>query len=389
VVVAGFWELELARGMPAQATSSTASLLQANPGLRTAVDGRALIGIYGVPFATDSSAQTTTDQFVGAFVAAHSAAFGVPNLVAELGRVKDTASGKYRVYTYKQKIEGLPVYGSVIKIPVLKGATEKIGFVRLRLVQPPAAALPADSLDAQAAINVVAGMPEYAQLTFDTPQKIILETPDQGLHRCWAFMGSDADNIEGYVFFVDTATGTLLKVESRAYDASVSGNVIGYTTPCCSADDPNDPASCPVLTPLEGIRVTANFEETFADASGDYEFTGLPDGVRTTIASALTGEWVTVVNAQGGNLAPVPPSYIFTSDPNPLLDRDFVFNAASPTCNPSFPDEFATAQVNAFVVTQQTHDWFRDLYGPSAIDQRLTATVNHPRGRLQRFLLEP
>lgn len=163
-------------------TPATQALLDANSGLRAMFEGQRLVAIYGVPFATDDDPQTTTDDFVTAFLSASGEALGVDNLVLVLDNKINISSDKFTVYAYIQELEDLPVHASVVKIPVLLGATEKIGYAGMHLTQPPGSPLPPDLVSSTAALDVVAQSAEYGHLTdFTTPERVDLR--GRGRHR--------------------------------------------------------------------------------------------------------------------------------------------------------------------------------------------------------------
>lgn len=158
-------------GAPLVPTGPTQSFLDAHPGARAMAHGESMIALYGVPFATDSDPGTTTDEFVGAFLTEHADALGVEGVTLALDNKINIRNDKFTVYTYLQKIEGLPVHGSVVKIPVLLGVTEKIGYIGTRLAYLPEDPLPGDVITASEAIAVVAGSAQYGHLTtFSIPK---------------------------------------------------------------------------------------------------------------------------------------------------------------------------------------------------------------------------
>ena len=120
-------------GAPHVPIPATQALLDANPGLRGMTHGEHLVALYGVPFATDSDPETTTDEFVEAFLAQHADALGVEGVTLVVKDKINIRNDKFTVYTYLQTIEGLPVHGSVVKIPVLLGEMERVGYVGMRL----------------------------------------------------------------------------------------------------------------------------------------------------------------------------------------------------------------------------------------------------------------
>ena len=127
---------------PTPPTLATRTFLEAHPGARAMIGGERLIALYGIPLAIDSDPGTNTDQFVDAFLSQHADALGVDDLVLALKGEITIRGGKFTVYTYAQRIEGLHVHASVVKIPVLLGETETISYVGMHLVQTPASPLP-------------------------------------------------------------------------------------------------------------------------------------------------------------------------------------------------------------------------------------------------------
>ncbi len=184
-------------------TVATQTLLDTHPGMRAMFDGERMIALYGVPFATDNDPQTTTDDFVDAFLAEHGDALGVDNVDLVLRDKLNIREDKFTVYTYTQNLEGLPVHATMVKIPVLLGGPERIGYIGIRLFQAPETPLPADVLTESEAIDVVAQSPGYGHLgSFTEPEKVIFHAWDEALHRVWRFAGHDND--ESYRFFVHT-----------------------------------------------------------------------------------------------------------------------------------------------------------------------------------------
>ena len=383
---------------------ATHALLEANPQVQGRVAEGRLVSLYGVPFELNPNpcpgpGCTSTDQFVSNFIAQDGNAFGVTGVDLELKSAIDTRGNKFRVYTYVQKIEGLPVHGSLVKIPVLRGNPEKISYVGIRLVPHPEGQLPGDNWTAQDAIDTVAGSAEYGHLT-NFPDAadvdhVIYEDSDQTLHRAWRFHGGDDD--EAYLFFVGTNSKDILDAQDQVFHATVSGTVEGYATPCfppdhgtypnvCPADNPDNEVTnpCPELTALGDIKVSIDIpdvevEPVYAREDGYYEFTDLPPDVLARVTTSLVGQWVTVnTKAEGeSNLLPDEPYWEgMTSNTLPATGVDFTFNPNEAACNP-WPREFDTAQVNVFLGVEATHDWFKDLQPNfSGIDANLGCSVN-------------
>ncbi len=380
-------------------TTATQALLDARPGSVVMLHGDRARAVYGVTLASDSDPVTTTDDFVSAFLAERADAFGVTGVQLALREKMNIRNDKFTVYTYTQRIEGLPVHNTLVRVPVLRGATERIGYVGMRLVPLPAAALPADVIDGAQGVAVVSQSATYGHLTtFGAPEKVIYEDTNRTVHRVWRFFGYDDD--EAYHFFVDTNTSQIVGTQDARLEGQISGNVTGFGTPCrppgdplhadccpidfpecsncCPADNPATAESCPQSFPMQGAQVSiVGGAQQFADANGGYLFTGLTDGQPVTIESRLIGEWVTVenevysgTNLQVSQVGVLPGSVV-----------NLTFNSTNPqTCatSPSArPSEFNTSQVNAFLAVQKTHDWFDALQSdPTPIDRNLLVQVN-------------
>lgn len=380
-----------------QPTSATQTLVDQNSGLLPLAQEDRMVALYGVPFAVDADPATDTDAFVAEFLLQNSDALGVDNVVLDLQGKINIRNDKFTIYTYTQKIENLPVHGSVVKIPVLLGPTEKIGYAGMRLVQLPENPLPPDVLSGAGAVAVAVSSPLYAHLTtYTQPDKVIFETEEGTLHRTWRFLGEDDD--EAYLFFVDTNSGEIVDVKNRVFEGNVSGTVTGYGTPCyapghptcpncCPADNPNNSESCPTEMDMRGVEVSiVGGDQTYAAESGDYGFEGLADGVPVTVQSRLIGQWVTVehVGSAGDALL------VSTAGTPPQTGVDLVFNTTdNPDCVPEGEEcsaEFCTAQVNAFLGVQGTHDWFKNLQPTAPIDLNLLTKVNSSSYYVQRHL---
>lgn len=123
----------------------------AHPGARAMLSGEEIVAYYGGP--TLNTASVATANFVDTFLQDNAASLAVDYNTLEFRDAVTIANGTRRVYTYRQRIEGLLVFGSVIKVVVGLGPPERIGYVGAHRVPAPTAALPADVLTAQAAVD--------------------------------------------------------------------------------------------------------------------------------------------------------------------------------------------------------------------------------------------
>jgi hypothetical protein len=222
---------------PLVPTQATQTFLENHVPARAVVAGDQLAAIYG-PTLAATAAETGTATFVEAFLADNRDAFGIGNTTMVPAGSVSIRNGEYEVYAYTQQIpsEGLPVHGSLIKVPVWIGPTEKrIAYVGLRVVPEPQEALPDDQMTETDAQNVVLATPDFAHLTNFTPaEKVIFEADDGTLHRTWRFTAYALG--QAFLFFIDTNSGGIAGVFNRVVDADVFGSVSGAATPGVGAD---------------------------------------------------------------------------------------------------------------------------------------------------------
>jgi hypothetical protein len=357
------------------------SLLDANPGLGVCLEGEKTVALFGRPFATDDDPQSSTDEFVAQFLQGQNIASAMGVEFQDLV-FKDKIvirNGEIAVYTYVQHIEGLPVHGSSLKIPVLLGATEKISHVGMRLAERPSAPLAADDPTVDPIVIVAQA---YPQITiFSQPEKVIYEQSHGNLHRAWRLMG--AGDTESYRFFVDTNTSEIVGVENLVLDVDVSGTVSGYHRTCCPEGSPGYPDCCssetpPVVSPLEGVVVSALsqhdqecprdpvgiVDQQYTAADGEYGPLSVdPNG---GVATRLLGQWVNVIDC---DTVPFPCDVLVrqctTSRVNVLIDEPAGITKCQQAGETVIlvlndpPMPLGTDQVTLFKVVTQTHDWFR------------------------------
>jgi hypothetical protein len=122
-------------------SEATQAFLDERPNVVGLVQGERMVAFFHAPLEANVTAMAP-DVFVESFVQNNKSAFGVndPTLVFKEKHVID--NGRFTVYTYTQEIEGLPVFGSVLKIPFFPTATERIAAANFNLTQPPRSGRP-------------------------------------------------------------------------------------------------------------------------------------------------------------------------------------------------------------------------------------------------------
>ncbi len=390
-------------------TEATRTMLDETPGLTALVQDQRVVAMYGVPCETNDG--TNLDQFVADFVTNTGDGFGVDGVVLALKDKITIRNGGLTVYTYYQTIDGLPVDGSVLKIPVILDQVNQvadiIAYAGIRLTAVPNPSLPAGTVTAAQAVDTVANSPDFPDITNlpdpldpnTPPDEVIFEAPDGTMHRVWRFDGwGDGGSFR---FYVDTTTGDIVFAQSLLveFGPTVSGTVKGLSTPCCDA------AGTPTEVALPGVEVNVEFElvcpaGSFPPASpdgttnaseapnpGQYTFPNV-DPLPARVTSLLRSRLVDVLDcstpsspnffadalgcladAEANTLprlqecAAVPTGHI------PSTSVDLTFNG--------IPDPLITSQINVFVAVHQTNDWFAQLQSNfDTIDQPISAIVN-------------
>ena len=220
------------------------------PCRRGAIASRRLAALYG-DLATRESSHQSTDAFVDAFVAANKDAFGVDDVALDLIDIVPIRNGDFKSYSFRQLMEGLPVAHGVVNILVQLGSPDTIAHVGMSLVQPPIGGFPTETLDAEAAVSSVMNHEAWDYLdTFDpytAAEHVVLETPDMKVYRTWQFNGWDED--ESYRFYVDAASGDVVKVRSDIFAYSGKVKVKGKVEVCCHPGRADWPACCQTSSP--------------------------------------------------------------------------------------------------------------------------------------------
>jgi len=149
--------------------------------------------------------------------------------------------------------------------------------------------------------------------------------------------------------------GEIVAALHQIISHTATGSVTGYGTPGLSSDNPDNPNSCPTPLAMPGVQVRvtdgAQNAQTYANGDGVYELFDSEN--EFSVESSLVGEWCTINNQAGDDL------HVYGLSTLSSPDVDLVFNEAADQCFLQDQQQFATAQVNAFVHVQRTHDWFR------------------------------
>lgn len=372
-----------------------------HPTWKAMYEGRRLVALFGgTGIAKDAR---TAEQFVLDFPNDNKAAFGVAatNSTFEHKETRVLNSGK-KVYTFAQKINGLPVHGSTVRVVANDAGT--VIYVGLKTVPSPyPAGFPANQFTEQQAKQVILDSPAYDGIdTFTTGQEVVVEDTHESLHKVWRFGGWGGG--QSYQFFVDTNSGQIVEVIDGFFDVDVSGQIKGKTTTNLDVYNGSNLASQAAGLPGILVRSATQCDSTSSVASeyacpdptdnppsctdGSYAMSGVSD--QHFIAMALDGRWAKVrscecqVAGSGVNELVVCVNHAINDQCAVWRQCGDVPNQStwvySPSFDPSTSTEFRVAQVNAFVTIEKAHGWFSDLLTAplTGINIPLSVGVNAP-----------
>ena len=181
---------------------------------------------------------------------------------------------------------------------------------------------------------------------------------------------SSRDRFRVLTFFVDAANGELIHTRSEVSYAEVTGTVTGLMTPGGLPDSDANPT---VSAPLAGLEVTSGTETVHTDADGAYSI-DLPE-IPLDVETELVGEWVRVQVS-------VEPPELLSAMLIPPATVNFAFNEAD--------DEYKTAQVNAYVHTHETHEFYAERAPDfEDIDIQIDANTNIGFACVGGFIADP
>ncbi|MBL9030756.1 MAG: hypothetical protein JNM80_03500 [Phycisphaerae bacterium] len=368
------WLPAVAQAQPRDPAEAIMQLQSLYPGVRASVHDQRTRLLFGVPMTPGEA----PDLAANAFLDAHRDALGVGEFALVRRWAAGVREGRLTVIGYTQRIEGVPVEGSLLRIAVLKGEGGqpcRVAMVAARLAaRPPAEPI---AVTAAGAATLALAQQGYANLELvGEPEFVVLPAERQGetfRPDAWAWKvpvrfgeGGEGSARLPRSFFISATSGSLLKVRDEfAHAASaprdseaphaalvtdVAGTVRAYATPTNML--PHRPGNPPSLTPIANLRVAAvdneaaEEYETQTDADGDYTMS-IPSSGDVDVETRLgpTNAWGSVrwfvVDCAG--------DYVPPTTPTALGD---VQNTTSPgTADFDFGDEgeYETAAANAAV----------------------------------------
>jgi len=336
-----------------QALTPIERLQAAYPGVRTHTDAGRMLYVYGKPMTIGPTAQAAVD----AFLAQYMGVFGIA--AADLTQTSDfdMSGGKFTGFWFKQSIDGVPVeYGNgriLVLNPRNAGESYRVVYVAGTFAERPEGGFAVDTVNAAGATTKAQQF--HDMQTWGEPTLVIHQGDGQwqDARRAWKVQGTTtAVGIvtDRHTLFIDAATGELLRDRDEIMHVDHTGTVRGFATSGVWADSATNP---PVLTTIPDMRVTrTGGNSAFTNGSGVFQipFSGTSTGTLTTNVSS--GRWVNVnpvgLTEQSASVSNTPGT------------------AATLTLNAT-PSGATTAQINAFIHTQLSRDYFRTRTGPTGL----------------------
>jgi hypothetical protein len=325
------------------------ALQQVYPGARVHMDQGRVRVIYGVPMTWAG----TPDAAAAQFLQFHGRAFGAGPLTLREAWSTPVQNGRFTAYAYNQDIDGMPVEYGNARILVLNGAVPRVVYAAGTLAAKPAGGWPLATVNGPQALQMVQSMEAYGGLpVYTTPMAAVWQSEGTTTkaHRAWKFQGyiPGIGGNKSLTFFVDMATGDLLEARNEVLETDVTGTVRGWATP---GNNPDFAGNAPVLTPMPEIQMSIQGgSNAFSERDGDFTIPN-PGTSAVTVTSNLSGgRWVNVNPTGATELSLNLPGVVPPGNINPQYNTP----QPTPTNSPN------TAQVNAFVHTNNIHNYYKD-----------------------------
>jgi hypothetical protein len=330
-------------------SSAGQALERAFPGVRFHEEQGRLTSIYGVPMTSGATAVEAATTWINQY----GAAFGCGNLELTESWSCPIQNDRFTVFTYQQYLSGIPVEYGMLKVLVLNGATPRVVYAAGTLAAPPQNGLNLLTMDAGQAVAGVRATQARNMSLWSAPALAVYqgEGPWTAPVLTWKVTGASPNPSDklNRTFFVNATTGAIESIRDEVVYDDVTGTVNGMGTPGLLPDTATNP---PVSLAMPEIKVGITGGNTaFGDRSGNFTVSNAgtaPVTVGTGIGTAagFGGKWANVVPTGSTSLALSLPNI---TPPGPAT---FLFNDVPVATN--------TAQVNAFIVTNAIHDYFRD-----------------------------
>lgn len=353
-------------GTPPSVEASVAQLKALQPGAEVLVQGDRIRRVYG-KVATGESPSAAAENFRRQSAAALGVAPEelVPAVAGGsfrsttdpdgVGLMHDRITGKpkFRLFTYAQRRDGIPVFRAGLRTLVRAEGDHTVVWANadvrpMGTFRAPASA-PARAVDVEASLQALRTSPALARQALPVPTALAdISAPTATIFAGvgvdtqaprWAmqYTARDAHGPGKWTFVADASTGEVLHVESNLH-FDVTGTVDAEVT----AGQESMECSTTEVVPLPYAEVTSSVGNALTDQTGAFTITA-SDGSTVTVTSGITGEYFTVRNHAGDDHT--SSEQVVSPGSTSFLHRD-----------PSDPPELVLAQLNAYERANELRD---------------------------------
>lgn len=340
------------------------------PGLQTYQwDGKTQM-IFGKPMLNAATAEAVASQWISRYATA----FGAGALDLELVSQYDIEDGGKTVFTYSQRLDGIPVEFGMVKVITLntqQGST--VVSASAKVASMPEGGLGLVKMTGEQAVSSVRAMREYRTMPlWGEPEMVVYQGEGDFANWIrptivWKFTGEMpvGTMARKFTFMVDADSGQLIHARNEILHINVTGQVRVRATPSnpgnVAADHAGNP---PVERGFPNIRVRingSNANSVYTDANGNFNIPWAGSTPVTIDASVADGQWGRVVEQNVGQALMTASTTATPGTPATLL------------LNPAPGSQFTNAQVNALIHQNSTRNLFK-TYAPTftALDTQLT-----------------
>jgi hypothetical protein len=356
---------------------ATTDLLQVYPGARAYQEQGQVRIIYGVPMGGGATPQAAATDWL----TQNAAAFGAGDLELTQEWASTVMDGRFTVFGYQQAINGVPVEYGMARVLVLNNGSNQVVYAAGNLAPRPATGFPQPVLNADQAQQVASAEKDAEGMkTWSAATLVVFQgegdwtTPVQ----TWKVSGR-GEGSNAKTFFVDAATGRVVYTRNDVYHFDVNGTVQGWAGGLYPPDA-TYPEGALSLQPVPELKVSiVGGNSVYADRNGAFTVPNSgtsPVTVGTGVnasADGFGGPWFSVQTSHAETASqtvtpPGPASLIL--NPNGSTD---------PTGNVAIV--IATAEVNAAICTDLSHNYFKDRApGFYPVDNQVIPQTGIPGG---------
>jgi hypothetical protein len=339
---------------------ATAEVLAAFPGAQAHMEhGRVRI-IYGVPMGGGATPQASAT----AWLEQNAEAFGCGALNLTREWTTPVMNGKFTVFGYRQSIDGYPVELGIARVLVLNGPLNQVTYAGGNLAKRPDNGFPRPVLTADLAQHVAEGHKDAAGIKhWRNGSLVVFQGNGDWIDPVltWKITGEGGlDNAK--TFFVDAATGNVVFVRNEISNIDVNGTVRGWASAGLYPPDQTYPEAALSLQGIPELKAgIVGGSSAFADRNGAFTITNAG-----TTAVTVTSGTNAATDSRGGRWVDVRPQdgavrlfdSVSVTPPGPAILTLNSAGSGDPSGNAAIAS--LTAQLNAAITIDATHNYFKD-----------------------------